>query len=157
MAAARVVTPTTRRGIVPEDRRKREAVVEIVAPCLRIARPSRDPEAAAAFYAGAFGFDVLATFTDHAGIDGVILGHVGWPYHLEFTRRRGDPAVPRPTDEDLLVFYLPDRSGWRTAVQRVRDAGAPVVRSSNPWWNERGVTFEDPDGYRIVLENAPWP
>ena len=109
------------------------------------------------FYARALGFDVLATFADHAGIDGVILGHANWPYHLEFTRRRGDPLVPRPTDEDLLVFYLADRSRWSAAVQRIRDAGASVVRSSNPYWNERGLTFEDPDGYRIVLENAPWP
>jgi hypothetical protein len=30
------------------------------------------------------------------------------------------------------------------------------VVSSNPYWRERGVTFEDPDGYRIVLENAAW-
>ena len=126
-------------------------------PILRIARPSRDPGAAAAFYTRALGFDVLATFADHAGIDGFILGHPGWPYHLEFTRRRSEPVVPRPTDEDLLVFYLPDRSRWAAAVQQVYDAGAAIVKPTNPYWDERGITFEDPDGYRIVLENATWP
>jgi hypothetical protein len=30
------------------------------------------------------------------------------------------------------------------------------VRSYNPYWEEAGVTFEDPDGYRVVLQNAEW-
>jgi hypothetical protein len=34
--------------------------------------------------------------------------------------------------------------------------GHDRVRSSNPYWEERGATFEDPDGYRIVFENAAW-
>jgi len=56
------------------------------APCLRVARPTRDIEAATRFYTLALGLDVLARFDDHAGFDGVIMGHAGWPYHLEFTR-----------------------------------------------------------------------
>lgn len=126
-------------------------------PRLRIARPTRDPDATVEFYARALGLEVLARFTDHAGIDGVIVGHPNWPYHLEFTRRRTDPVGPRPTEEDLLVFYLPGWSRWNVAVQRARDSGALVVASANPYWDERGITFEDPDGYRIVLENAEWP
>ena len=124
---------------------------------LRIARPSRDLEAATRFYTQAFGLQVLAMFADHAGIDGIILGHPGWPYHLEFTRRRTDPVEPRPTDEDLLVFYLPERLRRDAVVQRVRALGARVVPSANPYWDERGFTFGDPDGYRIVIENAGWP
>ncbi len=42
---------------------------------LRVARTSRDLEAATLFYARALGLEVLATFDDHAGFDGVILGH----------------------------------------------------------------------------------
>ena len=126
-------------------------------PQLRVARPSRDLDSATRFYTQALGFEVLVAFADHACIDGVILGHPNWPYHLELTRRRVDPLMPRPTDEDLLVFYLPDRSHWEAVSQRVRDFGAPLVPSCNPYWNERGVTFEDPDGYRVVLENASWP
>ncbi|HEX6047841.1 MAG TPA: VOC family protein [Gemmatimonadaceae bacterium] len=122
-----------------------------------MARPSRDLARATRFYTQALGFELLAAFADHADIDGVILGHPSWPYHLEFTRRRTDPLMPRPTDEDLLVFYLPDRSQWETVSRRVRDFGAQPVPSSNPYWNECGVTFEDPDGYRLVLENASWP
>jgi catechol 2,3-dioxygenase-like lactoylglutathione lyase family enzyme len=124
---------------------------------LRVARPSGDLDRATRFYTQALGLELLASFADHACVDGVIVGHPSWPYHLELTRRRIDPLIPRPTDEDLLVFYLPDRSQWEAVSQRVRDFGAPSVPSSNPYWDERGVTFEDPDGYRVVLENASWP
>jgi catechol 2,3-dioxygenase-like lactoylglutathione lyase family enzyme len=126
-------------------------------PQLRIARPSRDLTAATEFYTRALGLDVLGTFTDHDGFDGVMLGHEGWPYHLELTHRRRAPIAPCTTDEDLLVFYMPDRAEWSAAVQRVRDLGATEVESSNPYWAVRGVTFRDPDGYRFVLENAGWP
>lgn len=126
-------------------------------PQLRVARPSRDLDRATRFYTHALGLAVLTTFTDHAGVDGVILGHPGWPYHFELTRRRQHAVIPRPTEEDLLVFYVPDRSRWDAAAQRIRDFGAPSVPSPNPYWNARGVTFADPDGYRVVLENAAWP
>jgi catechol 2,3-dioxygenase-like lactoylglutathione lyase family enzyme len=126
-------------------------------PQLRIARPSRDLTAATEFYTHALGLEVIGSFADHDGFDGVMLGHAGWPFHLELTHSRGAPIAPRPTDEDLLVFYLPDRVEWSAAVQRVRDFGAAEVKSSNPYWAVRGVTFLDADGYRIVLENDGWP
>ena len=125
-------------------------------PQLRIARPSADLRAATAFYTHALGLEVLGAFTDHDGFDGVMLGHEGWPYHLELTHRPGAPIAPRPTEEDLLVFYLPDGGEWSAAVQRVRDAGASEVASANPYWDVRGVTFVDPDGYRVVLEHDSW-
>jgi catechol 2,3-dioxygenase-like lactoylglutathione lyase family enzyme len=125
-------------------------------PHLRVARPSRDLDATRRFYTQALGFQVLAAFTDHHGIDGIILGHPAWPYHLEFTRRRDDPVAPRPTDEDLLVFYLPEPSVWREVVRRFRAVGASAVMSSNPYWDQHGLTFEDADGYRIVLQQAAW-
>ena len=124
---------------------------------LRVARPTDDLEAVAKFYREGLGFTELYRFADHDGFDGVMLGHVGWPFHLELTHRRGAPITPLSTDEDLLVFYLPDRGEWNAAVQRVRDAGAREVESSNPYWAVRGATFLDADGYRFVLENAGWP
>lgn len=108
------------------------------------------------FYTEALGLDVLGAFVDHDGIDGIMLGHAGWAWHLEFTRRRSGPVEPHPTEEDLLVFYLPDSATWQEAVRRCVAFGAAIVTSSNPYWDERGVTFEDTDGYRIVLERAAW-
>jgi hypothetical protein len=41
-------------------------------------------------------------------------------------------------------------------VRRRHDVGASFVASSNPHWDEHGVTLEDPDGYRLVLQRADW-
>jgi len=133
------------------------ALIGFGAPQLRVARPSRDLHAATRFYTQGLGLGVLATFADHDGFDGVMLGRAGWPYHLELTHRRDDPIEPRPSVEDLLVFYLPIDTNGRRAVRRLHDAGARAVTSANPYWDARGVTVEDPDGYRIVLVNEAWP
>jgi hypothetical protein len=98
---------------------------------------------------------VLHRFQDHDGFDGVMLGREGAPYHLEFTHRRGD-AVPASGGDNLLVFYLPDPDIWRVAVKRMQDVGFAPVRAQNPYWDRDGLTFEDPDGYRVVLQNAAW-
>lgn len=126
-------------------------------PVLRVARPSRSLHATAGFYTHALGLEVLARFTDHAGFDGVILGRPGWPYHLELTHQSEHAITPRPTAEDLLAIYLPDRDEWDAAIYRIRATGARPVPSHNPYWDQHGLTFEDPDGYRIVIANIAWP
>jgi YycE-like C-terminal domain len=78
------------------------------------------------------------------------------PYHLEFTRAQGHRAGRAPTSDNLLVFYLPDESQWSHAVARLRRAGCEPVPSFNPYWDRQGLTFEDPDGYRVVLQHAAW-
>jgi hypothetical protein len=93
----------------------------------------------------------------HDGFDGTMLGHPGTPYHLEFTHKRGHSAGPAPTQDNLLVFYLPDSRQWQEAIDRMRAAGYEPVPSFNPYWDRAGRTFEDPDGYRVVLQNASWP
>ena len=45
----------------------------------------------------------------------------------------------------------PDADEWRASCERMTIAGFKCVRSFNPYWDERGRTFEDPDGYRIEL------
>src|SRR5215467_708702 len=35
-------------------------------------------------------------------------------------------------------------------------AGFHRVPSYNPYWEAQGQTFEDLDGYRVVLQNAAW-
>jgi catechol 2,3-dioxygenase-like lactoylglutathione lyase family enzyme len=125
-------------------------------PILRVARPSDDLDALLPFYRDGLGMAVLYRFQDHDGFDGVMLGRAGAPYHLEFTKKQGHPVGGAPTKDHLLVLYYPDREDWRAAVQRMRDAGFAPVRSFNPYWDKDGATFEDPDGYRVVLQNAAW-
>lgn len=125
------------------------------APKLRIARPADDPQALLRFYRDGLGLEVIGGFQDHVGFDGVFLGRRGWPYHLAFTTHRGHPAGRAPTQENLLVFYIPDAAEWQRIVDRMTGMGFVPVPSVNPYWEARGKTFEDPDGYRVVLECAP--
>jgi hypothetical protein len=55
-----------------------------------------------------------------------------------------------------VVFYLPDTGEWQAAVERMRTAGFAPVVAFNPYWDRDGLTFEDPDGYRVVLQRATW-
>jgi catechol 2,3-dioxygenase-like lactoylglutathione lyase family enzyme len=125
-------------------------------PILRVARPSDNLDALLRFYEQGLGLAVLYRFEDHDGFDGVMLGHPKAPYHFEFTTKRGHPVGRAPTEDNLLVFYLPEVVEWTEAVQRMRNAGFAPVAAFNPYWDHNGVTFEDPDGYRVVLQNATW-
>lgn len=124
---------------------------------LRVARPTDRLDAVTAFYRDGLGFDVLFEFRQHAGFDGVMLGRQGTPFHLEFTRHDGHPAGRAPSADHLLVFYLPDQAEYRAAIERLERAGHAAVASFNPYWDKSGTTFEDPDGYRVVLQNSRWP
>lgn len=124
---------------------------------LRVARPTDDLNAIVKFYRDGLGFDVLYEFHDHDGFDGIMLGRKDAAYHLEFTRKRGHTAGRAPTQDNLLVFYLPDEVEWRQAVERLESRGYRSLKAFNPYWDRQGRTFEDPDGYRVVLQNANWP
>lgn len=125
-------------------------------PVLRVARPTNDLRRIAQFYTQGLGFDVLARFEKHAGFDGIVLGHAGYPWHIEFTHQHGVTVAQAPTTEHLLVLYLPEHAAWRAAVERLEALGVTACEAHNPYWNLHGKTFEDPDGYRIVLQNAAW-
>jgi catechol 2,3-dioxygenase-like lactoylglutathione lyase family enzyme len=127
------------------------------APSLRVARPTNNLEALVPFYRDGLGLGILYRFEDHDGFDGLMFGRPGAPYHIEFTRAHEHPAGRAPSQDHLVVFYLPDIADWRAAVARMRAAGFEPVASFNPYWDRRGATFEDPDGYRVVLQNAGWP
>ena len=47
----------------------------------------------------------------------------GIPYHLEFTHKHDIPAGRVPSQENLLVFYLPDAADWQEAVDRMVACG----------------------------------
>lgn len=66
------------------------------------------------------------------------------------------PVAPTPTAQDLLVFYLPDSVQWQHASASMLQAGFVEVSSFNPYWEQRGRTFEDHDRYRVVLQQARW-
>lgn len=123
---------------------------------LRVARATDHLDEVVRFYVAGLGLEKLGSFEDHDGFDGVMIGAPGAAYHLEFTRRRGHDAGRAPTQENILVFYVPVEREWQAAVDRMVAAGYAPVPSCNPYWERSGRTFEDPDGYRVVLQNGAW-
>ncbi|MGV9881579.1 VOC family protein [Streptomyces sp. NPDC003006] len=125
---------------------------------IRIARPSRDLAAAERFWVGGLGLGVVyrSEGSDIPGEHDLLM--VGWPdasWHLELVHEAAAPVQPRPTEEDLLVVYV-DGEVPEALVARLEEHGGKRVLSPNPYWNEWGVTVEDPDGYRLVLSTRAW-
>ena len=123
---------------------------------VRIARPVTDLGRAREMYCRGLGLRVLGSFQNHDGFDGVILGAPGAGMHFELTYCTTHPIAPSPSPEDLAVFYIGSPVEWRSACADMLAAGFRAVASFNPYWERRGRTFEDPDGYRVVLANKSW-
>lgn len=123
---------------------------------LRIARPVSSLSRSVAMYCEGLGLRELGRFEDHEGFDGVMLGTPSLPYHFEFTYRRAHPVAPTPTAEDLIVFYVPDSAEWQRLCASMSAAGFREVPPLNPYWQRHGKTFEDPDRYRVVLQQGEW-
>jgi GNAT superfamily N-acetyltransferase len=105
-----------------------------------------------AFYRDGLGLREVGGFRDHDGYDGVFLAVPGTGAHLEFTTGGGHGA-PAPHPESLLVLYLGDHDAVRTVAARL---GADPVEPANPYWARHALTFEDPEGFRVVLVPRPW-
>ena len=107
-------------------------------------------------YKAALGLQELGRFANHAGFDGVMLGVPGAACHFEFTSCPSHPVRPAPTAEDLWVYYLPGVVAWQAACALMLQAGFTRVGSFNPYWDQAGRSFQDHDGYRIVMQREAW-
>jgi catechol 2,3-dioxygenase-like lactoylglutathione lyase family enzyme len=123
---------------------------------VRVARPTDRLAELERFYSEGLGLPVVGRFggEGHAGYDGLMLGIPGYDYHLEFTQHVDGSPCPAPSEDNLLVFYIPDRGAIDRIAARLSDMGYPEVPPENPYWAGRGVTVADPDGWRIVLMNT---
>jgi catechol 2,3-dioxygenase-like lactoylglutathione lyase family enzyme len=165
--------------IMPADLDEQPSSIELYSPHdktgrfpgpenhIRIARPTRNIGQAQRFYVDGLGMELLYRVTPEdtaheAGghVDDLIM--LGWPnasWHLELVldlmEDAADVCLPQPTVEDLLVVYV-DGPIDRNAVKKLVTAGGKEVRPKNPYWEQWGVTVEDPDGYRLVLSQGQW-
>lgn len=126
-------------------------------PIMRVARPTDNLKIISKMYMDGLKMSLVGAFTDHDGFSGVIIGNSGCPYHLEFTTKEGHTAGIAPTQDNLLVFYLPNPEAWQKCCQNMISAGFRPVDSFNPYWDNTGKTFEDCDRYRVVIQNSNWP
>lgn len=105
---------------------------------MRVARPTDHLDVVVGMYRDGLGFEKLGSFGDHQGFDGVMLGHPGAGYHLEFTHHHGHQVGRAPTKDNLLVFFVPDESKWNAQCELMRRAGFAEVPSYNPYWDRGG-------------------
>jgi catechol 2,3-dioxygenase-like lactoylglutathione lyase family enzyme len=129
-----------------DRRRKKEPIMQI-----RVARPTDKLAEVVAFYRDGMGLPVIAHFENHDGYSGVILGTPIDDVHLELTRTEAGSPCPAPTKDNLLVFYIPEDKMFAEAVKRMKDHGYQPIEPENPYWKDKSCTFEDPDGWRVVI------
>lgn len=120
----------------------------------RVARPTDQLDKVVEFYTKGLGLKVIGSFNEHDGYDGVMLGLPGFGYHLEFTQHKDGSPCPAPTEDNLLVFYIPDKGARDRIAGNLEEMGHLPVEPENPYWGRSGITFEDPDGWRVVLQNT---
>lgn len=122
---------------------------------IRVARPTANLERARAFYEGILGLPVLASFDDHDGYDGVILGLPDARRQLELVHT--DHVIPTPTPEDQLVLYLGSVDTTETIAAHLERHGHARTQNPNPYWqSNRAIAFQDPDGYWLILSPQQW-
>jgi catechol 2,3-dioxygenase-like lactoylglutathione lyase family enzyme len=121
---------------------------------VRLARPARDLTRSTRFYRDLIGLSPGGGFENHDGYDGVFFALPGGG-ELELT---AGPAQPAPsTDEDLLVLFVRTWAEVEAIGARLTAAGVTRILNRNPYWNRSGLTFLDPDGYRLVIAAGSIP
>jgi len=102
------------------------------------------------FYCEILKLEVIGSFSDHNGYDGLFLGKRGADWHLEFTKSEQTP-VHQVDEDDLLVFYPETHQEYDAIMAGIREAGLEFILSKNPYWIEHGVCIKDPDGFRVMI------
>jgi GNAT superfamily N-acetyltransferase/catechol 2,3-dioxygenase-like lactoylglutathione lyase family enzyme len=119
---------------------------------LRIARHTERLDELVHFYRDGLGLEQIGGFRNHDGYDGVFLEVPGTGAHLELTSG-GSHRAPAPHPESLIVLYLGDEDAVKAVAARV---GVEPVTAANPYWDDHGTTFADPDGFHVVLVPERW-
>lgn len=124
---------------------------------IRCARPSRSLAAAHTFWCDGVGLEVLWRTDGHGEGEHALLmvGAAGAAWHLELVEDAAALEANPPGTEDLLVVYR-GHPATHDDIARLTDCGGRRVTARNPYWEEHGVTIEDPDGYRLVLCHRTW-
>lgn len=116
----------------------------------RNARHTKDLNRIIDFYGRVLGLKVLGDFKDHHEYNGVFLGLPGADWHLEFTTSNLSP-VHYPDADDVLVFYAESVEEFNSIKEKFIANRVQPVAPKNPYWRNNGITFLDPDGFRIVI------
>lgn len=116
----------------------------------RIARHTNNLQPLIDFYTQILDLEILGDFKNHNDYDGVFIGKKGADWHMEFTSS-SEPAVHHFDEDDLMVFYPAHQRQFDSMVQRCSDHQLQPLQPKNPYWQENGLLFTDPDGYGVII------
>lgn len=117
---------------------------------LRVARHTNNLEKIEDFYVNILGFERLGGFQNHNNYDGVFIGKTGLDWHFEFTQSE-TKANHKFDEDDITVLYPDTIRKYNMFLESLLENDIPRITAINPYWNENGQMFQDPDGYRIVI------
>lgn len=115
----------------------------------RVARHTDDLNKIIQFYQ-LLGMEILGSFENHDNYDGVFLGFPNTDWHLEFTVSN-EKAQHKPDEDDLLVFYFDDEIKLNQIKSNLIQNNIKQIEAKNPYWNNNGFHFLDPDDFGIIL------
>lgn len=118
----------------------------------RFARHTNNLKQLKSFYIDILGLELLGSFENHNGYDGVFIGNPDENWHLEFTKSE-DIVTFNFGEEDILVFYPNTKLEFELIHDNLVANKIPFIQAKNPYWNENGKMFLDPDGYRVVISH----
>jgi catechol 2,3-dioxygenase-like lactoylglutathione lyase family enzyme len=119
---------------------------------VRFARHTNNLEAIKSFYIGILGLELLGSFENHNGYDGVFIGIPNTDWHLEFTKSNEKIAF-NFNEDDILVFYPNTKIEFNILITNLLQHNISSITSKNPYWNINGQMYLDPDGYRVVISH----
>ena len=117
---------------------------------LRVARHTNDLKKVENFYVNILGFERLGGFQNHNNYDGVFIGKPDSDWHFEFTQSKTE-ADHKFDDDDIIVLYPNTITKYNKLLESLLENDIKEITAINPYWNENGQMFQDPDGYRIVI------
>lgn len=118
----------------------------------RFARHTNDLEKIKSFYIHILGLELLGSFENHNGYDGVFIGKLNENWHLEFTKSE-ETTTFNFGDEDFLVFYPNSIEDYNRMISSLNKNARKSNPTKNPYWKENGKLYSDPDGYGIIISN----
>ena len=117
---------------------------------LRVARHTNNLKKIENFYLNILGFERMGGFQNHNNYDGVFIGKTGLDWHFEFTQSE-TKANHKFDEDDIIVLYPDTIRKYNMLLESLLENDIPRITAINPYWNENGQMFQDPDGYRIVV------
>ncbi|GGF18819.1 hypothetical protein GCM10010954_17030 [Halobacillus andaensis] len=117
---------------------------------MRIARPTNKLEEMRTFYEQVLKLEKIGEF-NHNGYHGLLFGLPDQNVHLELLQSEHKITAEAPSEDHLLVFYLNSIEQIEAMRQQFESHHIFPVAPINPYWKDKGYTFEDPEGWRVVF------